>query len=168
MRLRAIALVSLLGLIWASLGAALQPATKIIAQPDAPIAITSYSAAYRERTNYSQEGIQHSVEYRNNSGKVVDAVEIGLVSFDVWNEFLNRTGGISLETLAPGASKKGLWIASAYADFSFLTGVAYVRRVRFRDGSIWSVDLNAIAQELSSIESGFDVTRLKEKEKEKE
>ena len=47
--------------------------------------------------------------------------------------------------------------------FSFLTGVAYVSKVRFDNGEIWSTDLESIAEELRKIEAEFDVSKLKEK-----
>jgi hypothetical protein len=50
-----------------------------------------------------------------------------------------------------------------YADFSFLTGVAYISRVRFDDGQIWVADLNAVEGELRKIDKDFDAARLKEK-----
>ena len=128
-----------------------------------PLNITSYAAVYQEGGRYSTEGIRHTVEYKNNSGKTIVAVQIGLVSFDVWNEFLDRTGGVSLENLDPGESRKGTWVARAYADFSFLTGVAYVSKIRFIDGTIMEADLDAIAQELRKIEEDFDILKLKKK-----
>lgn len=147
--------------------AALPPVAKILPQADSPVEITSYTANYQSGSQYASEGIYHAVEYKNNSSQLIVAVEIGLVSFDVWNEFLDRTRGAAMDLVQPGATKKGRWVATAYADFSFLTGVAYVGRVRFRDGTIWRADLDAIAQVLSEIEANFDVARLKQKEEPK-
>jgi hypothetical protein len=141
---------------------AIQPTTKVISQPGAPIEIASYRAAYSPGSGaYIPEGIQHVVEYMNVSGKIVDAVQIGLVSFDVWNEFLDRTLGLATDSLAMHATKKGTWVARAYGDFSFLTGLAYVSKVRFRDGEIWKADLDSIASELRQVQQDFDVTNLK-------
>ena len=69
-----------------------------------------------------------------------------------------------MEQLAIGATNKGEWVASAYSDFSFHTGVAYVSKVRFEDGEIWSADLSAIVVELKKIEKDFDVNRLRKKD----
>ena len=73
---------------------------------------------------------------------------------------MDRTGGISIEVILPGASDKGTWVARAYADFSFLTGFTYVSKVRFSDGTIWSADLDVIAEEMRKIERDFDVQKL--------
>ena len=56
-----------------------------------------------------------------------------------------------------------MWVARAYADFSFLTGIAYINKVRFDNGEIWSADLDAVADEMRKIEEDFDVERLEEK-----
>jgi len=146
---------------------AIEPVAKIIGQKDAPIVITSYSDAYQVGSRYTSEGIRHSVKFKNTSARKIVAVQIGFVSFDVWNEFLDRTGGVSIEDIAPMESKKGTWVASAYADFSFLTGFAYVSHVRFSDGIIWSADLDAIAEEMRKIERDFDVQKLKGKPEKK-
>jgi len=142
---------------------ALAPVTQVIAQPDAPIRITSYSAAYQEGGRYATEGIHHNVAYDSATDRKIVAVQIGLVSFDIWNEFLDRTGGVSMDELAPHASSKGTWVARAYADFSFQTGVAYVAKVRFVDGWIWEADLQSIAEELKKIEKDFYVAKLRAK-----
>lgn len=141
------------------------PVAKIIDQKDSPVEITNYTAKYILGGQYTSEGIRHSVNYKNRSEKTIVAIQFGLVSFDVWNEFLDRTGGMDLTNLVPGGESKGTWVANAYADFSFLTGFAYVRRVRFSDGTIWNADLDAITEELRKIESDFDVQELKAPEK---
>jgi len=147
---------------------AVEPVAKIIAQKAAPLIITSYSAVYLEGGRYNaSEGIRHAVEYKNTTDRTIIAVQIGLVSFDVWNEFINRTNGVSIKDILPGASEKGIWVARAYADFSFLTGFAYVSKVRFSDGTIWSADLDAIAEEMRKIERDFDIQKLKGKPEQK-
>lgn len=118
----------------------LKSESKIITQPTSPIRLLSYEAGYQPGTTYSREGIRHAAEYQNVSDKAVVAVQISLVSFDIWNEFLDRTAGVDIETIAPQATSKGTWVASRYADFSFHTGVAYVSKVRFEDGQIWQAD----------------------------
>lgn len=143
----------------------LTPACRVLAQDSVPLQITSYKCKYQGRSDYAPQGIRHAVEYRNASGKIVEAVEVGLVSFDVWNAFMDRTGGLSVERLALNASTKGTWVASAYSDFAFLTGVAYISRVRFSDGSIWSADLDAVAAGMKEVETSFDVQRLRGKDK---
>jgi hypothetical protein len=141
--------------------AQLKPSTRMVAQPDAPVAITSYNAAYRERSQYSTEGIHHSVKFQNKGTKTVVAVSIGLVSFDVWNEYMERTNGLSTDTIQAGKEDSGTWVAAPYRGFSFLTGVAFVHRVRFDDGSIWVANNETVLEELRKIEKDFDESRLK-------
>jgi hypothetical protein len=145
--------------------AAPQPVCKVLPQPEAPVQIAAYTCGYQPGGQYTTEGIRHSLEYKNNGSNVVEAVQIGLVSFDVWNEFLDRTNGIALERLTPSMTKKGTWVARAYSDFAFLTGVAYLAKARFSDGTIWKADLDTIGAAMREIEANFDVERLKEREK---
>jgi hypothetical protein len=141
--------------------AAPKPVTRIIAQPDAPLEITGYTASYAAGGRYSDRGISHDLQYRSRSQPVV-AVRFGLVAFDIFNRFLDYTGGIDMDEAQPGKVKTGAWTASAYAAFSFHTGVAYVSTVRFADGTIWTADEAAITSELRKIEADFDAKRLED------
>src|SRR5215467_4695625 len=80
------------------------PSTRIINQPTAPIKIVSYAAIYfGSSSTYISRGIHHKLEYENSSGRTVVAIQFGLVSFDIWNEFLDRTGGVTIDTLTPAS-----------------------------------------------------------------
>ncbi len=147
--------------------AAPPPQAIVIQQPNSPVEITKYTAAYQRRGTYTSEGIAHSLEYRNRGELKVVAIRFGLVSFDVFNRFLGKTGGVSLDDLAPATPKpqKGEWVSNHYGAFSFLTGLAYVDQVRLEDGTIWQADDDAILSEIRKIEADFDAKRLKEKER---
>ena len=134
----------------------------VVSQPNAPLEISSYEVEYKERGRYTTEGIHHTVEFNNSSGQQIVASQIGLVSFSIFNEFLDRMGGIDMDSLDPGDDAEGTWVASAYADFSFYTGVAYVSKVRFSDGTIWEADLEAVANSIRDIQEDFDASRLQE------
>src|SRR5688572_9736431 len=109
--------------------AAPRPRTIVVSQPNAPIEITKYDAKFQRRGTYTTEGISHSLEYRNRGAQKVQAIRFGLVAFDVFNDFLDRTGGVAMDDVDPGRVNQGSWVATAYADFAFLTGVAYVSHV---------------------------------------
>jgi hypothetical protein len=138
----------------------------VISQPDAPVEITSYEALYQPSSSYSRtrEGIEHHVSYKNKTPRKIIAIEFGLVSFDIWNEFLDNMGGITMKLLGPGAEATSEWTSSRYGGFAFHTGVTYVSKVRFDDGEIWKADLGAVIKEMKKIEADFDASRLKKKE----
>jgi hypothetical protein len=148
------------------LTAELKSSTRIVDQADAPVKILEYTASYFSGDNkYITEGIHHNVTYANSGDREIVAVQFGLVSFDVWNRFLNRTNGLDRDGVKPAEKRptKSSWVTRPYGDFSFLTGVAFVNRVRFADGTIWEADEKAIVDELRKIESDFDAANLKEK-----
>ena len=149
-----------LPLLLAAPALALEPLTRVISQPGSPIRITAYGAAYQEGAPNSPEGIRHTVAYENSGDRAMAAVEVSLVSFDLFNEFLDRTAGLTIRDLNPGAGDKRTWVAHAPGDFSFQTGIAYVSRVRFADGTFWNADLKAVGLELKKIQKDFDVTIL--------
>lgn len=144
----------------ASLDAQEEPQTTAIDQTASPIQITSYEAGYQERSQYSREGIRHSIEYRNVSDRSIRAVGFGLLSFSVFNDFIDRTRGIDMDSLDPDEDSDGAWVTSALSDFAFFNGVAYVSAVRFMDGEVWQADLDAIAEQVRKIQADFDAERL--------
>jgi len=139
---------------------ALEPLTRVVAQPGSPIRITAYGAAYQEGASSSPEGIRHTVAYENSSDRAIAAVEVALVSFDLWDQFLDRTAGVAIRDLIPGAADKRTWVADTAADFSFQTGVAYVSRIRYADGTFWTADLKTVTAELKKIQTDLDPTLL--------
>ena len=157
-------LFAVLALLGPSHAFAQQYESKILEQKSAPVVIEEYQAAYQRRVGaYQREGIRHSLKYRSNTDRPIIALQFGLVSFDIWDEFLDRMGGVTMESLKPSEKKSGEWIATAYADFSFRTGVAYVSKVRFADGEIWTVDLDWVLAQMRKIEKDFDAKNLKKK-----
>ena len=133
---------------------------RILAQEGAPIAISAYSAKYQPRGTYSREGIRHSVKYRNVSKRKIVALQFGLMAFNIFNEFQDRLGGYAIQDVDPGATADGAWIASARAESAFYTGVAYLSKVRFEDGEVWSADLDTITKQVQEIEAAFSVESL--------
>ena len=158
-----VAFVLVFAVLIGSAGVAkLNPENRVIAQIGAPVKIVSYKASYNSGSKYVTKGIHHNLEYENTSGKEIVAIRFGLVSFDVFNRFIDRTGGIDMDEVEPNKTSKGSWVARAYADFSFHTGVVYVDKVRFASGDIWHADVDTIVQDLQKIEEGFDAANLQE------
>ena len=136
---------------------------RILAQEGAPVEITVYAAMHQPRGTNSREGIRHTLRYRNVSKRKIVALRFGLLAFDIFNEFQNRLGGFTIQDVEPGAETYGTWLASARAEAAFYTGVAYVSKVRYEDGEVWSADLDNIARQVQDIEVGFSVDSLHSK-----
>ena len=138
------------------------PRALIIDQPDAPVVITKYTAR-QLGTGKVESGINHRLEYRNQTERRVEAIEVGIVAFDIWNEYLDKLMATDLDSLGSGKSGDGSWIHDPAAAFLFHTGVVYVSRVRFENGDIWTADLDAVAENIRSVQSGFSAEMLKKK-----
>jgi hypothetical protein len=138
----------------------LEYVARVIPQKDVPISIINYDAEYEAGNKYQVGGIKHSIKYKNTGKQRIEAIQFSFISFDVWNEFLDKTNGLSLSPNDSGDNEKGMWIAHDLAEFSFLTGFAYVSRIRYADGTIWNADQKQIRQELHKIKSDFDVDAL--------
>jgi len=138
------------------------PRALIIDQPEAPVVITKYTAR-QLGTGKVESGLNYRLEYRNRSERRVEAIEVGIVAFDIWNEYLDKLMATDLDSIGSGKSGDGSWIHDPAAAFLFHTGVAYVSRVRFENGDIWTADLDAVAENIRSVQSGFSAEMLKKK-----
>jgi hypothetical protein len=144
----------------------------ILKQKDAPLVITTYTTTYMPEykigSTFSREQIAHKLQYRNSSTKTIVAIRIGLATFDAFNDFMERFGGVGVKDILPGKDDKGEWGHSPYATFSFRkfgTGVAYVSTVRFDDGSFWNADINEVLLQLRNFQKDLQVKDLEEKKK---
>ena len=151
-------------LVLASVGSAEPPPAehRILTQSDAPIAITEYGARYQERSRYQSEGIRHELSYRNVGDRKIVAAQFGLLAFNIFNEFQDRLGGFTIEDVDVGGTDAGVWVASALAEAAFYTGVAYVDKVRFEDGEVWSADYDEVLLQLQEIEQDLNIDALAE------
>lgn len=139
---------------------------KIIEQPDAPIKILSYKCSYGMHSKIAMigektEGVRHQTEYQNMSQRGVQAVEIDYAMFNIFNEYLGLSFTIEMDYLKPGDKDKSDGVADQ--GFTFLTGVAFVNKVRFADGEVWRANPDVIAQELAKIDKEFQTSTLKPK-----
>jgi len=136
---------------------------KIVEQTESPVLVTGYRAEYQKGNSTSMPGVRHDVEYRNRSGQRVVAVQFGLVTFDVWDEFLARTAGLAVQPLGARSRDRGIWTTVTEAAFAYRTAVVYVERVRFESGEIWNADRETILGALRVIQKDFDETNLAKK-----
>lgn len=124
------------------------------------VEITSFSFANEDRdrgrglssdtrfiTNYS---------WKNTSQQPIVALEIVMLKYDAFDERLigsrfivQGTNSANWSPLPPGQSSSDGSIG--FRDEDVFTGIAYVRRVRLGDGSIWRVDESKLLQELKKV-----------------
>ncbi len=140
--------------------AQLRSASRVVEQPDAPVQITASASEYQKRTNNSAEGVRHEIEFRSRSTQKIVAIQFGLMSFDVWNEFLARTAGLTTEEVGPKARKRWAWLTPTDEAIAFLTAVVYVDRVRFESGEIWMADKEQVLAAMRAIQKDFDPANL--------
>lgn len=140
----------------------------ILKQENSPLKITEYRTVYsyfdREYT------ISHLVSYLNTSEKKIVAIRLGFITFDAFNEFLDKFVGISIEEVEIDKMKAVSWQQSTYKAFSFKkygTGLMYIDKVRFEDGSIWVLSKDEILPQIQEIQESFTEDLLKERKEEK-
>ena len=133
----------------------------ILQQTNSPIQILRY-------TNHAYglgDRITHSITFTNTSRARVTRIQFGFASFDAFNSYMGSLIGW-----------EGMAETNSQSDDSFNqrndqvirfeeygTGVAYVKAVRFDDGTIWRADMGAILFELQKFEKDLKPDDLKEK-----
>jgi hypothetical protein len=119
------------------------PASAIQSQPDAPIRITSCSSKtghYAGKWGTESDTLHLSVDFTNTSTRDVAAV---LAGFELQNQFGTVLGRVT--TQASGDFSPSVQIADQHWDGEdewpgFSTLICSVRRVLFKDGSVWKAD----------------------------
>jgi hypothetical protein len=142
---------------------ALKPEHRVVEQPEAPVQVTGYRTEYLKRTAEAPEGFRHDLEYRSRTDQRIVAVQFGFVSFDVWNEFLERHAALASDALDANDRKRSSWFTATSSGVAFLTGVVYVERVRFASGEIWSADLASVVKAMQTVQQGFTAEQLTKK-----
>ena len=135
---------------------------RVLVQAAAPVAITEYTARYQARSSARSEGIRHTLSYRNAADRKIVVVQFGLLAFNIFNEFQDRLGGFTIEDIDVGETEDGAWVANALAESAFYTGVAYVSKVRFKDGEIWTADNEEVLTQLQEIEEDLNIDALEQ------
>ena len=144
----------------------------MLPQSDVPLSITNYKATFQPefRSSYGSHAdqIMHAATYQNISGKDIVAIQIGFVAFDAFNNLIGGFSGWSIDKIAKDATKDGKWTQTVYLAFTFDkygTGVAYIRAVRFADGSIWQADMTQVLAGLQKFEKDLKKEDIEEKKK---
>lgn len=145
-----------------SAGTRTKPVSKIITQPNPQIQIKSYDAQYKEDGATEEGCIYHKIQYISNVNKKIVALEFGFVSYDIWNEYLGKIGGIVIENIKPRERYpiETSWAQDCQRDHAFHTGFVYVDKIRFEDGEIWISEKEVVLQELRKFDENFNVERL--------
>lgn len=134
--------------------------TVIVDQPNSPIALSEYAAEYQERNSYQSEGVRHDVNTKNISNRSIVAFELGFAMFSVFNEFMDTSSGVSMDGLDAGDDDDGAWVANSLNAFTFHTGVAFVRQLRYENGDVWAADMSVVEERIQKIQSEFDASQL--------
>ena len=142
---------------------AAEPKALVLTQAEAPVVITKYQNRYTRSDKADENGVSHKVDYKNRTDRRILAIEFGFVEFTVWNEHIETLVANDLDAVGGGKSGDGSWLHDPTTGFLFHTGIAYVSRVRFEDGEIWTADPEDIAAHMRSIESSFSVEMLRPK-----
>ena len=138
--------------------------TQILNQNNAPITINNFEAKYQEDGRYSSEGIRYDVAFHNADQKNIVAYSFGFYAFDVFNRSLGRPlEGFSVDELEPNSPDNAAWVqrtvnSSLFREYG--TAVAYIARVRYKDGSIWTYDEEAILKQLQKFEESLTLDDL--------
>lgn len=121
-------------------GAESQEIHKILEQPDAPVSVRKYDPEPISFGSEFEDQVHHEVRVRNDSDRVVVAVKIGVLTYDLFNEFMVSTEDIGVVDLLPG-KRDSHYLRTYHEDSThFLTGLAYVAKVRFQNGEIWEAN----------------------------
>jgi hypothetical protein len=124
------------------------------------VEITDFSFANEDRDRgrglSSETRFMASYSWKSTSQQPIVAIEMVMLKYDAFDERLigsrfivQGTNSVNWSPLQPGKSSSDGSIS--FRDEDVFTGVAYVRRVRLSDGTVWRVDESKLLQELKKV-----------------
>ncbi|NQS97022.1 MAG: hypothetical protein HQ591_01065 [candidate division Zixibacteria bacterium] len=138
---------------------------EIVSQRSSPIRIEKYETDFKVLEAKSCGAVVHQIRYKNLSkAEIVEAVQFGIISYDVFNGFQNRAGAISTEELMPGMSKKGTWYNDYDESFMFGYGYVFVVKVKYADGRIWEFNRDDVAENILKTFPYFNPAAMTDKD----
>jgi hypothetical protein len=116
----------------------------------------SYGNEDRNRSVGSDTRFVTNYSWKSTAPQPIVAFEIVMLKYDAFDERLigsrfivQGTSSINWAPLQPGQSSSDGGIG--FRDEDVFTGIAYVRRVRLADGTVWRVDETKLLQELKKM-----------------
>ena len=126
--------------------------------PHVEITSFSFSNQVRDRGRGlpSDTRFQSNYAWKSTSSQPIVAIEIVMLKYDAFDERLigsrfivQGTNSVNWSALPPGQSSSDGSIG--FRDEDVFTGIAYVRKVRLGDGTVWRVDESKLLQELKKM-----------------
>jgi hypothetical protein len=133
---------------------------KILEQDDAPVSIRKYEPQSWGTGNHATDGVHHRLRFRNDTDRIVVAVKLGALCYNVFNEFQEGSESIVVKDILPGKRESDVIITYHDDPNAFLTGLTYVAKVRFIDGEAWEADSDDLDAQIIAFED-----RLKRRKK---
>lgn len=118
------------------------------------VEITNFSFGNQDRDRRTQFVTNYS--WRSTAQQPIVAFEIVMLKYDAFDERLIGTrfavqgrNSVDWSPLAPGESSSDGGIG--FRDEDVFTGIAYVRKVRLADGTVWRVDESKLLADLKKV-----------------
>ena len=126
---------------------------KTLTQDDAPVSIRKYEPQSWGSGHDANDGVRHRLRFRNDTDRVVVAVKLGALCYNVFNEFQEGSEAIVVKDILPGKRESDVIVTYHDDPSSFLTGLAYVAKVRFMDGEVWEADPDELDAQIIAFEN---------------
>jgi len=81
--------------------------------------------------------------------KPVQAAEFTFIFYDLFDEYLDSFGGVTIGEMSVGEQIYLHWEPSFSEDWMSYTVVVFLNNVRFSDGNVWGQDKGQVAEEIS-------------------
>lgn len=139
------------GSIKVNSGSTLRKTFYILNEDGSPITLQDLGV----ETRYDDRSYEFYPKGKISANEDVQAFWVSFILFDVYGDRVESLAYSEVEDLAQGAnhafSKYAAWRASENDVEAYLTSVAYVRKARRKNGTVWTADMNAIVEKLKEL-----------------
>ena len=130
----------------------------VISQPDSPVEILKLASTHGKTTR-DDDYVFFEARWKSVAAKAIIAVKFSFHSYDLFNERLGGVAGVDInrDMILADEIQHGRWRAYARGVASaHETGIGYVQKVRFFDGTLWIADTEHLNTELEKVLPGSE------------
>ena len=133
----------------------------IVSLPRSPLEITWYQADYiPSSVDKPLDSIEHRIQVLNPTDSDIVAFSIGFIEFNAFNEPMGAgMNGVRIETISSGGKITSNFqndrVPSAFTFENYGTSIAFVKKVRKKDGSVWTAPMDLVLLEVQKISDKF-------------
>ena len=126
------------------------------------VGLTGIETKFQAATSYSSSRYVYQADFTIYCMEPITAVEIKFIAFDVWGKTIKTLVQTEIANYGVGSQHlNGVWnLFSENEASEFYASIAYISRVRTKEGKVLEADLTTVLEEAKIFNTKFEASEL--------